>query len=85
MADWIKGAIKHPGALRAKAQAAGESTHQFAEQHKGDSGTTGQQSRLGLTLMGMHGGHTGAAHGGLIPGDNASQFAGRYPRTKYRA
>jgi hypothetical protein len=51
---FISKAIKHPGALRKKAEAAGESTHEFAEEHKHDSGTTGAQSRLGLTLMGMH-------------------------------
>lgn len=51
---WIKSAIKHPGALKAKAEKAGESTRAFADAHKHDSGTTGAQSRLGLTLMGMH-------------------------------
>lgn len=51
---WISKAIKHPGALRAKAEAAGETTREFAEQHKGDSGATGEQSRLAETLMGMH-------------------------------
>lgn len=51
---FIQKAIKHPGALRRKAAAAGESTRQYAEQHKHDSGTTGRQARLGLTLMGMH-------------------------------
>lgn len=50
---WIAGAIKRPGAFRAKAQAAGESTRQYAEEHKGDSGRTGRQARLALTLMGM--------------------------------
>jgi hypothetical protein len=55
MADkWIQGAIKHPGAFRRKAQAAGESTRQFAGEHSGDSGTTGRQARLAQTLMGMH-------------------------------
>ena len=36
MADkWIQGAIKHPGALTAKAKAAGESLSQFMrEKHK---------------------------------------------------
>ena len=54
MANWIAGAISHPGALKAKAKADGESTREFAEAHKHDSGTTGSQARLGLTLMGMH-------------------------------
>lgn len=54
---WIQGAIEHPGALRKKAAAAGETTREFAEQHAGDSGTTGKQARLAETLMGMsHGG-----------------------------
>lgn len=42
------------GQFRAKAEAAGESTHQFAEEHKHDSGKTGAQARLALTLMGMN-------------------------------
>lgn len=52
---WIQAAIpdSHKGAFRAKAKAAGESTRAFAEEHKGDSGKTGAQSRLALTLMGM--------------------------------
>ena len=51
---WIKGAIKHKGALKADAKRAGESTHEYAEAHKHDSGKTGARSRLALTLMGMH-------------------------------
>jgi len=53
--NWIKGAIKHPGALKAKAEAAGESTKEFADKHKHDSGKTGSQARLAETLMGMSG------------------------------
>jgi hypothetical protein len=48
--NWIAGAIKHPGALRRKAKAAGTGTMTFAREHSGDSGTTGKQSRLALTL-----------------------------------
>jgi hypothetical protein len=51
--NWIKGAIKHPGAFKAKASAAGMSTKAFAEKEKGASGKTGKQARLALTLMGM--------------------------------
>lgn len=51
--DWIKGAIKHPGAFKAKAKAAGMSTKDYANKEKGASGTTGKQARLALTLMGM--------------------------------
>ena len=51
---WIQGAIKHPGALTKKANAAGESPMGFASQHKGDSGKTGAQSRLALVLGGLN-------------------------------
>jgi hypothetical protein len=47
---WIKGAIKHPGALKRKAKAAGLSTSEYAQKHKGEGGTTGHQARLALTL-----------------------------------
>ena len=50
---WIKGAIKHPGAEKAAAAKAGESTHEYMEKHKGDSGTAGKRARLGLTLSKM--------------------------------
>lgn len=51
---WIKGAIKHPGALTAKAKAAGMSPMEFARKHQHDSGTTGRQARLAMTLQKMH-------------------------------
>jgi hypothetical protein len=51
---FIKDAIKHPGAFRKKAEAAGETTREFAKEHEHDSGKTGQQARLAETLMGMH-------------------------------
>lgn len=51
---WIKGAIKHPGSLTAAAKKAGESTHEYAEQHKHDKGKTGKRARLALTLSEMH-------------------------------
>lgn len=47
---WIKGAIKRPGALKAKARAAGMSTQAYARAHRGDKGRTGRQARLALTL-----------------------------------
>jgi len=50
---WIKGAIKRPGALRAKAKRAGMSTRAYARAHKGSKGRTGRQARLALTLMKM--------------------------------
>lgn len=52
--NWIKGAIKNPGALTKKAKAAGMSPMQFANKHAGDSGTTGKQSRLAKTLAGFN-------------------------------
>ena len=56
---WIQKATAHShGQFRAKAEHAGESTHQFAEEHKGSSGKTGKQARLALALMGASG-HTG--------------------------
>lgn len=51
---WISGAIRHPGALKAAAKRAGESTREYAQAHEHDSGKTGARSRLALTLMGMH-------------------------------
>ena len=67
--NWIKGAIKHPGAFSAKAKKAGKSTHAFAEQHKNSSGTIGKQARLALTLSGMHGSGKSSPH---TPGDKRS-------------
>lgn len=51
--NFIRSAIKHPGALKRAAKRAGESTRQYAEEHKHDSGTTGRRARLAITLMGM--------------------------------
>ena len=50
MANWIAGAIKHPGAEKRAAAKAGESTHAYMEAHKNASGTAGKRARLGLTL-----------------------------------
>lgn len=52
---WISGAIKHPGRMKNAAAKAGESTHEYMEQHKSDKGSTGSAARLGLRLEGMHG------------------------------
>ena len=52
--NWIKGAIKHPGALTKKAKSAGESPMAFAASHKSSPGTTGKQARLALTLRSLH-------------------------------
>ena len=45
------------GQFRRKAEAAGESTQQFASEHEHDSGKTGKQARLAEVLMHMHGRH----------------------------
>lgn len=50
---WIAGAVRHPGAEKRAAAKAGESTHDYMEEHKGDSGTAGKRARLGLTLSAM--------------------------------
>lgn len=50
---WIKSAIKHPGAEKKAAVKAGKSTHEYMEEHKNDSGTSGKRARLGLTLSNM--------------------------------
>lgn len=51
--NWIAGAIKHPGAEKRAAKAAGMSTHAFMEAHKGDKGKSGSRARLGLRLSAM--------------------------------
>lgn len=47
---WISGAIKHPGAEKAAAKRAGESTEAYAEKHADSPGIAGQRARLALTL-----------------------------------
>lgn len=50
--NWIKKATDNAhGQFRAKAEAAGETTREYAEDHSGDSGKTGKQARLALSLM----------------------------------
>lgn len=41
------------GQFKAKAEAAGMSTKEYAENHKHDTDKTGKQARLALTLMGL--------------------------------
>jgi len=53
MANWIAGAIRHPGALTRSAKAAGKSPMSFARAHKGAKGVTGQRSRLAIQLAGF--------------------------------
>lgn len=55
---WVQKATENAhGQFRAKAERAGETTREFAREHKDDQGKTGKQARLAMTLMGMsHGG-----------------------------
>lgn len=50
---WIAKAIKHPGAEKKAAAAAGKSTHEYMEEHKDSPGTAGKRARLGLALSKM--------------------------------
>lgn len=53
MADkWMQSAVpeSHKGKFSAKAKAAGKSTHEYAEEEKGASGTLGKEARLALTF-----------------------------------
>lgn len=50
MANWIAGAIKHPGALTRKAARAGKTPMEFAREKRHAPGTTGRQARLAITL-----------------------------------
>lgn len=54
MADWMKGAVKHPGAATAAAKAEGLSVPAWAAKHKSDKGVTGQRARLALEFEGMN-------------------------------
>lgn len=51
---FIQQAIKHPGAMTAAAAREGVSNGQYEQEHKGDSGHSGQMARLALALKGMH-------------------------------
>lgn len=50
MADWMKHAVKHPGAFTAKAKAAGKTVPVYAEEKKSAPGLLGRQARLALTF-----------------------------------
>lgn len=51
MSQFIQGAIKRPGALTAKAKAAGQSVYQFAVTHQHDKGVTGDEARFYLNVL----------------------------------
>ncbi len=57
---WIKSAIKKPGAMTEAAKREGISNSEYIEEHKHDSGKSGQRARLAETLKGMH--HGGKKH-----------------------
>jgi len=50
MANWIKGAIKHPGSFTASAKRAGKSVAEYAQEEKHAKGVLGRRARLALTL-----------------------------------
>jgi hypothetical protein len=53
---WVQKATANShGQFRKKAEAAGETTRQFATEHAGDPGLIGKQARLAKTLMGIGG------------------------------
>jgi hypothetical protein len=45
--------VKHPGAFRAKAKAAGKSTAEYAKEKASAPGTLGKQARLAKTFSAM--------------------------------
>lgn len=51
---WIEHMHMNKGALTKKANKAGKSPMAFANEHKGDSGKTGAQSRLAKVLTGLN-------------------------------
>jgi hypothetical protein len=51
MTDFIKGAIKRPGALSAAARAAGMSVSAYATKHQHDKGVTGDEARFYLNVL----------------------------------
>ncbi len=58
---WVQKATSNAhGQFRKKAEAAGETTREFAKEHEHDTDKTGQQARLAIVLMGM--GHSGKRH-----------------------
>lgn len=59
---WIKDVVsKHPGVFSAKAEKAGKSTAEFAEEKSDAPGKVGRQARLAQTLMSLHKGRSDKA------------------------
>lgn len=50
MADWMKNAVKRPGAFKAKAEKAGMSTQAYAAKERNAPGRLGKQARLAQTF-----------------------------------
>lgn len=48
---WMQGAVKRPGALTAKAHAAGQSPMEFARSHYHAKGLTGDQARFAVNAQ----------------------------------
>ena len=52
---WIAKAVsKHKGVFKKKAEAAGKTTKEYAEEKASAPGKLGKEARLAQTLMGMH-------------------------------
>lgn len=52
---FIQSAIKHPGAMTAAAEREGVSNSAYEQEHKHDSGHSGQMARFAITLKGLSG------------------------------
>lgn len=53
MANWIKkGASKHPGLFKEKAERAGKTTREFAAEHLHSPGKLGKEARFAENAMG---------------------------------
>lgn len=53
--NFIKSAIKHPGAMTEAAEHEGVSNSEYEQEHKHDSGLAGERARLAITLKGLSG------------------------------
>lgn len=61
--NWMAGAVKRPGAFRAKAKAAGMSTSAYAAKERNAPGRTGKQARLAQTFAKFRHGKRGGKRG----------------------
>lgn len=71
--NWIKGAIKHPGALTRAAKAAGETNAEYEQEHKHDKGLAGERSRLALTLKHLNENYKPITEGEVVHTDFKSK------------